>query len=38
MLVLLMLKSYPNICKIEGIHGGAYEEYRLLEYKNPVRT
>jgi hypothetical protein len=27
-----------SICKIWGFHGGDYEEYRLLGYKNPVRT
>jgi hypothetical protein len=26
------------LCKIGGFHGGDYEECRLLEYKNPVRT
>jgi hypothetical protein len=25
-------------CKISGFHGGHYEEWRLLGYKNPVRT
>jgi hypothetical protein len=25
-------------CKIGGIHGGDYEECRLLGYENPVRT
>jgi hypothetical protein len=25
-------------CKIWGLHGGDYEECRLLGYKNPVRT
>jgi hypothetical protein len=28
----------PYICKIWGFHGGDYEEYRLLGYKNPVPT
>jgi hypothetical protein len=27
-----------ELCKIWGFHGGDYEECRLLEYKNPVRT
>jgi hypothetical protein len=26
------------LCKIWGFYGGDYEECRLLEYKNPVRT
>jgi hypothetical protein len=26
------------LCKIRGFHGGDYEEYRLLGYKNPVPT
>jgi hypothetical protein len=26
------------LCKIWGFHGGDYEEFRLLGYKNPVRT
>jgi hypothetical protein len=26
------------LCKILGVHGGDYEECRLLEYKKPVRT
>jgi hypothetical protein len=26
------------LCKIFGFHGGDYEEYRELRYKNPVRT
>jgi hypothetical protein len=26
------------LCKIRGFHGSDYEEYRLLRYKNPVRT
>jgi hypothetical protein len=26
------------LCKIWGFHGGDYEECRILEYKNPVRT
>jgi hypothetical protein len=26
------------LCKIWGVHGGDYEECRLLGYKNPVRT
>jgi hypothetical protein len=26
------------LCKIWGFHGSDYEEYRLLGYKNPVRT
>jgi hypothetical protein len=26
------------LCKILGFHGGAYEECRLLEYKNPVHN
>jgi hypothetical protein len=26
------------LCKIWGAHGGDYSEWRLLEYKNPVRT
>jgi hypothetical protein len=29
---------YFWICKIWDLHGGNYEEYSLLEYKNPVRT
>jgi hypothetical protein len=31
----------PNrliLCKILGFHSGDYEEFRLLEYKTPVRT
>jgi hypothetical protein len=27
-----------KVCKIWGVHGGDYEECRLLEYKHPVRT
>jgi hypothetical protein len=30
-------KNEPR-CKIWGFHGSGYEECRLLEYKNPVRT
>jgi hypothetical protein len=26
------------LCKILGVHCGHYEEWRLLGYKNPVRT
>jgi hypothetical protein len=26
------------LCKISGVHGGDYEECRLLGYKTPVRT
>jgi hypothetical protein len=26
------------LCKILGFHGGDYEEYRLLGYKNPFLT
>jgi hypothetical protein len=26
------------LCKIWGFHGGDYEEWRFLGYKNPVRT
>jgi hypothetical protein len=26
------------LCKILGFHGGDYEEWRLLGYKNPART
>jgi hypothetical protein len=26
------------LCKIRGVHGGHYEECRLLGYKYPVRT
>jgi hypothetical protein len=26
------------LCKIRGVHGGNYEECRLLGYKHPVRT
>jgi hypothetical protein len=26
------------LCNILGLHGVDYEEYRLLGYKNPVRT
>jgi hypothetical protein len=26
------------LCKISDVHGGDYEECRLLEYKYPVRT
>jgi hypothetical protein len=26
------------LCKILGFHGGDHEEWRLLGYKNPVRT
>jgi hypothetical protein len=25
-------------CRISGFHGGDYEEWRLLGYKNPVHT
>jgi hypothetical protein len=25
------------LCKIWGFHGGDYEDWRLLEYKTPVR-
>jgi hypothetical protein len=31
-------KSIWEECTIWGFHGGAYEECRLLRYKNPVRT
>jgi hypothetical protein len=27
-----------TLCKTGGSHGSDYEECRLLEYKNPVRT
>jgi hypothetical protein len=27
-----------NLCKVWGFQGGEYEEYRLLGYKNAVRT
>jgi hypothetical protein len=30
--------SQLMLCKIWGLHSGDYEEYRLLGYKNPVRT
>jgi hypothetical protein len=26
------------LCKIWGFHGGDYEEWRLLGYRNPIRT
>jgi hypothetical protein len=29
---------HTGLCKIWGFHGGDYEEWRLLGYKNPVRT
>jgi hypothetical protein len=30
--------SQLMLCKICGFHGSDYEEYRLLAYKDPVRT
>jgi hypothetical protein len=30
--------SLLMLCKVWGLHSGVYEEWRLLEYKNPVRT
>jgi hypothetical protein len=32
------IATYKKFCKISGFHGGDYEEWRLLGYKNPVRT
>jgi hypothetical protein len=26
------------LCKVCGFHGGDYEEWRLVGYKNPVHT
>jgi hypothetical protein len=36
--ILRELLKHARKCKIWGFHGGAYEECRLLGYKNPVRT
>jgi hypothetical protein len=30
--------SQLMLCKIGDFHSGDYDEYRLLRYKNPVRT
>jgi hypothetical protein len=41
MIQLFWILYSPNsvvICKIWGFHGGDYEVFRLLGYKNPVRT
>jgi hypothetical protein len=34
----LLMSQVLGSCKVCGFHGGNYEEYRLLGYKNPVRT
>jgi hypothetical protein len=34
----VVMWKVTNTCKIWGVHGGHYEECRLLGYKNPVRT
>jgi hypothetical protein len=33
-----VLHNRVRFCKILGFRGGDYEEYRLLGYKNPLRT
>jgi hypothetical protein len=36
--VVISYKTATSLYKIWGVHGGDYEECRLLGYKNPVRT